>query len=108
MVVTQPISSLATKLLRSSAGQRFKRLSVSPLAISEHSSGYQATFQTALSTLSVFVMGAPCLGSVVEMGPLLGIVFAAFMMGICLMGGLWYIYNHTGDELWENYYFYYK
>lgn len=74
MVVTQPISSLATKLRSPSSGQRFKRLSVSPLSSpdSEH------------------------ISSMVQIGPLLAIVFAAFVMGICLMGGLWYIYSHTG------------
>ncbi|KAL7378227.1 hypothetical protein ABVT39_010582 [Epinephelus coioides] len=74
MVVTQPISSLAPKLLRPSAGQRTKRLSVSPVASPdpEHSS------------------------SVVQTGPVMGIVFAAFVMGVSLMGGLWCIYYYTG------------
>lgn len=30
-------------------------------------------------------------------GPVLGIVFAAFLMGICLMGALWCVYSHTGS-----------
>ncbi|XP_059204625.1 transforming growth factor beta receptor type 3 [Centropristis striata] len=74
MVVTQPISSLAPRMLRPPAGQRTKRLSVSPLAgpDPEHSS------------------------SVVQTGPVIGIVFAAFAMGVGLMGGLWCIYYHTG------------
>ncbi|XP_071330640.1 transforming growth factor beta receptor type 3 isoform X2 [Trachinotus anak] len=73
MVVTQSISSLAPKLLRPPAGQRTKRLSVSPLASPDpkHS------------------------GSVVQTGAVLGIIFAAFMMGVSLMGGLWCIYNYT-------------
>ncbi|XP_022603644.1 transforming growth factor beta receptor type 3-like [Seriola dumerili] len=73
MVVTQSISSLAPKLPRPPAGQRTKRLSVSPLASPDpkHSS------------------------SVVQAGSVLGIVFTAFMMGASLMGGLWCIYNYT-------------
>ncbi|XP_044186040.1 transforming growth factor beta receptor type 3 [Thunnus albacares] len=74
MVVTQRISSLAPKSLRPPMGQRTKRLSVSPLSSpnQEHSS------------------------SVVQTGPVMGIVFAAFVMGVGLMGGLWCIYNYTG------------
>ncbi|XP_070836278.1 transforming growth factor beta receptor type 3 [Chaetodon trifascialis] len=77
MVVTQPISSLAPKMRRPPAGQRTKRLSLSPAASPdpEHSS------------------------SVVQTGPVMGIVFAAFVMGVCLMGGLWCIYCHTGTRL---------
>ncbi|KAM9346014.1 LOW QUALITY PROTEIN: transforming growth factor beta receptor type 3 [Symphorus nematophorus] len=73
MVVTQPLSSLLPKLLRPPAGQRTKRLSVSPVASPdpEHSS------------------------SVVQTGPVMGIVFAAFVMGVSLMGGLWCIYYYT-------------
>ncbi|XP_071774587.1 transforming growth factor beta receptor type 3 [Centroberyx gerrardi] len=76
MVVTQPISSLAVKPLRPPAGQRTRRLSVSQLANPgpKHSS------------------------SVVETGPVMGIVFAAFVMGISLMGALWCIYSHTGTR----------
>lgn len=74
MVVTQPISSLATKLRAPPAGQRFKRLSVSPVSSpdSEHTM------------------------SVIQTGPLMGIVFVAFVIGVSLMGALWYIYSHTG------------
>lgn len=74
MVVTQAISSLAPRPLRPPAGQRTKRLSVSPEASPdpEHSS------------------------STVQTGPLMGIVFAAFVMGVSLMGGLWCIYHCTG------------
>ncbi|XP_072299618.1 transforming growth factor beta receptor type 3 [Eucyclogobius newberryi] len=74
MVVTRPISSLAPKPRLPPAGQRFKRLSVSPLTSpdTEHMS------------------------SMVQIGPLLAIMFTAFVMGSCLMGGLWYIYSHTG------------
>ncbi|XP_039979261.1 transforming growth factor beta receptor type 3 [Xiphias gladius] len=76
MVVTQSISSLAPKLLRPPAGQRPKRLSVFPLASPDpkHSS------------------------SVVQSGPVMGIVFAAFVMGVSLMGGLWCIYNFTAEH----------
>ncbi|XP_068593163.1 transforming growth factor beta receptor type 3 isoform X2 [Cebidichthys violaceus] len=72
MVVTQSISSLAPKL-GPSAGQRTKRLSVSPLASPdpEHS---------------------------MPTGPVMGIVFAAFVMGVGLMGGLWCIYYYTGTR----------
>ncbi|XP_042360092.1 transforming growth factor beta receptor type 3 [Plectropomus leopardus] len=74
MVVTQPISSLASKLPRPPAGQRTKRLSVPPVAGPDPESS----------------------SSVVQMGPVMGIVFAAFVMGVSLMGGLWCIYYHTG------------
>ncbi|XP_029292710.1 transforming growth factor beta receptor type 3 isoform X2 [Cottoperca gobio] len=74
MVVTQPISSLAPKLLRPPAGQRNKRLSVSQVATPdpEHSS------------------------SGLQTGLVMGIVCAAFVMGVSLMGGLWCIYTYTG------------
>lgn len=74
MVVTQPISSLVAKPVRPPDGQRTRRLPVSQLAnpVPEQSS------------------------FVVETGPVMGIVFAAFVMGISLMGALWCIYNHTG------------
>lgn len=38
-------------------------------------------------------------GSVVQTGPLMGVVFAAFVMGVSLMAGLWCIYHHTGNEV---------
>ncbi|XP_062387886.1 transforming growth factor beta receptor type 3 isoform X2 [Sardina pilchardus] len=37
-------------------------------------------------------------GSGVGTGPVLGIVFAAFLMGICLMGALWCVYSRTGTR----------
>ncbi|KAJ0001509.1 hypothetical protein NQD34_006529 [Periophthalmus magnuspinnatus] len=75
MVVTRPISSLAPKPRSPPTGQRFKRLSVSPLTSPdpEH------------------------ISSMVQIGPLMAIVFTAFVMGTCLMGALWYIYSHTGQ-----------
>ncbi|XP_029364686.1 transforming growth factor beta receptor type 3 isoform X2 [Echeneis naucrates] len=73
MVVTQSISSLAHNLPRPPAGQRTKRLSVAPLASPDPNET----------------------GLVMQTGPVLGIVFAAFMMGVSLMGGLWCIYNYT-------------
>lgn len=38
-------------------------------------------------------------GSALEIGPVMGIVFLAFVMGVGLMGGLWSIYNYTGNEI---------
>ncbi|XP_076739075.1 transforming growth factor beta receptor type 3 isoform X2 [Maylandia zebra] len=75
MVVTHPISSLSPKM-RNPTGQRIKRLSVTPLARPEpeHSN------------------------RVVETGPVMGLVFAAFVMGVGLMGGLWFIYNYTAER----------
>ncbi|XP_020515645.2 transforming growth factor beta receptor type 3 [Labrus bergylta] len=74
MVVTQPISSLAPKQPRPPTGQRTKRLSVSPLT-DQHPE-----------------QSSP----VIPTGPLVGIVFTAFVMGVMLMGVLWCIYNNTG------------
>ncbi|XP_027141681.1 transforming growth factor beta receptor type 3 isoform X2 [Larimichthys crocea] len=74
MVVTQPIISLPPKLLRPPAGQRTKRLSAPPVASPDPEQS----------------------SSVVQMGPVMGIVFAAFVMGVCLMGGVWCIYYYTG------------
>ncbi|XP_069005481.1 transforming growth factor beta receptor type 3 [Embiotoca jacksoni] len=73
MVVTHPISSLAPKM-RHPAGQTIKRPSVPPLANTdpEHSS------------------------FVVQTGPLVGIVFASFVMGVGLMRALWCSFNYTG------------
>ncbi|GAA6215470.1 transforming growth factor beta receptor type 3-like [Lates japonicus] len=73
MVVTQSMSSLAPKPLRPPAGQRTKRLSMSPLTSPDpkHSN------------------------SVLQTGPVMGIVFASFVMGVSLMGALWCIYNYT-------------
>ncbi|XP_062263203.1 transforming growth factor beta receptor type 3 [Platichthys flesus] len=73
MVVTQSISSLVPKQLRPPAGQRTKRLSVSPVARP----------------------GPQDSNSVVQTGPVMGVVLAAFVMGVSLMGGLWCIYNYT-------------
>uniref|UniRef100_A0AAV2KF41 TGFBR3/Endoglin-like N-terminal domain-containing protein n=1 Tax=Knipowitschia caucasica TaxID=637954 RepID=A0AAV2KF41_KNICA len=72
MVVTRPISSLVSKQVAPPAGQRFKRLCVSP------------------STTP----GAEDISSMMQVGPLLAIVFTAFVMGTCLMGGLWF----SGDQ----------
>ncbi|KAK5856732.1 hypothetical protein PBY51_008308 [Eleginops maclovinus] len=74
MVVTQPISSLAPKPLRPPAGPRSKRLSVSPTTRLDPELHSQA----------------------VQTGPLMGVVFVAFVMGVGLMGGVWCIYNYTG------------
>uniref|UniRef100_A0A3Q1G5M1 Transforming growth factor beta receptor type 3-like n=1 Tax=Acanthochromis polyacanthus TaxID=80966 RepID=A0A3Q1G5M1_9TELE len=75
MVVTQSVSSLVPKI-QLPAGPRTKRLSVVPVVSPdpEHSS------------------------SVVQTGPVIGIIFAAFVMGVSLMGGLWCIYNYTGSR----------
>ncbi|XP_035510216.1 transforming growth factor beta receptor type 3 [Morone saxatilis] len=70
MVVTQHIS--APKQLRPPVGQRTKRLSAVESPDPEH------------------------ISSVVQTGPVMGIVFAAFVMGVGLMGGLWCIYYYTG------------
>ncbi|XP_045897017.1 transforming growth factor beta receptor type 3 [Micropterus dolomieu] len=69
MVITQHISSLAPKPLGPPAGQR----SISQLPSPDPEQG----------------------SSVVQTGPVMGIVFVAFVMGVGLMGGLWCIYNYT-------------
>ncbi|KAM4635514.1 transforming growth factor beta receptor type 3 [Polymixia lowei] len=76
VVVTQPIGSAASKPLRPPVGQRTTRASVSQLAnpSQEHSS------------------------SLVETGPVMGIAFAAFVMGVSLMRALWCIYTYTGTQ----------
>ncbi|XP_038146363.1 transforming growth factor beta receptor type 3 [Cyprinodon tularosa] len=38
-------------------------------------------------------------GFMLQEGPLMGIVFAAFLVGVSLMGGLWCIYTYTGRRL---------
>lgn len=102
MVVTQPMSSLAPKLPRPPVGQRTKRLSVSAVTSPdpEHSSEYRFSMlpwdclnyrHTPSSTLSP--------GSVVQTGLVMGLVFAAFVMGVSLMGALWCIYYYTGNEI---------
>ncbi|XP_032393206.1 transforming growth factor beta receptor type 3 [Etheostoma spectabile] len=76
MVVTRPISSLGPKLPSPPAGPRTKRLSAPPLN-SPDPQRSSALMQT---------------------GPVTGLVFAAFVMGVGLMGGLWCICHHTGPR----------
>lgn len=101
MVVTQPISSLVPKVPRPPAGQRTKRLSVSPLASPDpdnsseyHLCAHLLQFVSHCFTDCLLL----CPGSVLQTGAVLGIIFAAFMMGVILMGGLWCIYNYTGNQ----------
>ncbi|XP_061605809.1 transforming growth factor beta receptor type 3 isoform X3 [Phyllopteryx taeniolatus] len=77
IVVTQPLNSLAHKALKSTTGQRSKRLSVSPLAI-------PAPPQARVSG-----------GGSLQTGPMIGIAFATFVMGVSLMGMLWCIFTYT-------------
>nr|XP_057906384.1 transforming growth factor beta receptor type 3 isoform X3 [Doryrhamphus excisus] len=77
MVVTQPISSPPHKAVKPTTGQRIKRLSVSPLASPDPPQPRSALVHT---------------------GPVMGIAFAAFAVGISLMGGLWCIYSYTGTR----------
>lgn len=72
MLVYQPVG--VARQLAPPAGQRGQMPSVSqlPKPIPAHSS------------------------SGVDTGSVLGIVFVAFLLGISLMGALWYIYSHTG------------
>ncbi|XP_067334257.1 transforming growth factor beta receptor type 3 isoform X3 [Channa argus] len=74
VVVTQSMSSLAPKAPRPPVGQRTKRLSLAPVASPDPED----------------------ISSVVQTGPVIGIVFLAFMMGVGLMGAVWCIYNSTG------------
>lgn len=99
MVVTHPISSLSPKM-RTPTGQRIKRLSVTPLARPEpdHSSEYRLLLLVHFTAFLFQTCRTLSSGSVVEAGPVMGIVFAAFVMGVALMGGLWCIYNYTGNE----------
>ncbi|XP_068192421.1 transforming growth factor beta receptor type 3 [Antennarius striatus] len=73
MVVTQPLKA---KLLRPTASQRPKRLSVTPVTSpdTEHSS------------------------SLVQTGVVTAIVFTAFVVGVTLMGGLWCICSNTAHQ----------
>lgn len=43
-----------------------------------------------------------CLCSGADEGPVLVVVFAAFVLGLFLMGGLWCIYTQTGTTLTQN------
>ncbi|XP_019749112.1 transforming growth factor beta receptor type 3 [Hippocampus comes] len=74
MVVTQPVTSLARKAPKSSTGLRTKRLSVSPLAVPASPQQRSSSLQT---------------------GPLIGIALAAFVLGVSLMAGLWYVSSST-------------
>ncbi len=38
-------------------------------------------------------------GPVMQTAAVMGIVFAAFVIGVSLTGALWYIYSSTGDEI---------
>ncbi|XP_017272161.1 transforming growth factor beta receptor type 3 [Kryptolebias marmoratus] len=75
MLVTRPISSLAPKA-PPPAGRRTNSLRVAPVASPDPEN----------SSLGV------------QTGPLMGIVFAAFGIGVGLMGALWCIYNFTGKR----------
>lgn len=99
MVVTHPISSLSTKM-KNPTGQRIKRLSVTPLARPEpkHSSEYHLLYFGDATVFVFKIYHTLSIDLVVETGPVMGIVFAAFVMGVGLMGGLWCIYNYTGNE----------
>uniref|UniRef100_A0A3P8WCW0 ZP domain-containing protein n=1 Tax=Cynoglossus semilaevis TaxID=244447 RepID=A0A3P8WCW0_CYNSE len=75
MVVTQPISSLAPKLLGPPAGQR------------HHSSESSSSGPSVLLVLMGSVNPTPCLpGFLLHTGPVMGIIFTAFVMGVGLMG----------------------
>ncbi|KAF3700588.1 Transforming growth factor beta receptor type 3 [Channa argus] len=76
VVVTQSMSSLAPKAPRPPVGQRTKRLSLAPVASPDPED----------------------ISSVVQTGPVIGIVFLAFMMGVGLMGAVWCIYNSTAPQ----------
>ncbi|XP_061741364.1 transforming growth factor beta receptor type 3 [Nerophis ophidion] len=75
MVVTQPVSSRAHKAVKVATGQRTKRLS--PLTSPEPAQQPSVLVHT---------------------GPVMGIAFAAFAIGVSLMGGLWCIYSSTGTQ----------
>ncbi|XP_036003959.1 transforming growth factor beta receptor type 3 [Fundulus heteroclitus] len=89
MVVTRPMSSLVTKT-EPSAGQRTE--TPSPQSTSE----YHLLNHFTLPQFN------PChalsAGFVLQEGLLTGIVFAAFLVGVGLMGGLWCIYTYTGGR----------
>lgn len=106
MVVYQPMSSLAPKQLKSQLGQRTKRLSVSPVTSPdiEQSSEYYCMepFLKFYFTANLFHQQSHTLTlspGYVQIGPVMGTIFIAFMMGVGLMGGLWCIYNYTGNEI---------
>lgn len=91
MVVTRPISSLVTKL-EPSAGQKTSR--ISPESAGEYQliiSLYQFNQFTSFNLCQPLAAGF-----VLHDGLLMGIVFAAFLVGVSLMGGLWCIYTMTG------------
>ncbi|XP_036408044.1 transforming growth factor beta receptor type 3 [Megalops cyprinoides] len=75
VLVTQSFG--LARLLAPSAGQRAHKPNLKPLSkssLAKNSTG-------------------------VDTGPVVGIVFAAFLIGISLMGALWCIYTHTGVAL---------
>uniref|UniRef100_A0A672G0X3 ZP-C domain-containing protein n=1 Tax=Salarias fasciatus TaxID=181472 RepID=A0A672G0X3_SALFA len=74
-----------------SSGQSAARAQRSVLALSlDEELGFEPSSHSFSVLLAVFAV------SVVQTGPLMGIVFAAFVLGVSLMGGLWCIYNCTG------------
>ncbi|RVE69088.1 hypothetical protein OJAV_G00074320, partial [Oryzias javanicus] len=75
MVVTHPISSLAPRM-QAHTGQRTVRPRTPPVVSPDPERS----------------------SSELQIGALMGIVFAAFVMGACLMGALWCIFAHTGGQ----------
>ncbi|KAM4530184.1 transforming growth factor beta receptor type 3 isoform 2-T3 [Odontesthes bonariensis] len=75
MVVTHPISSLAAKTRRL-AGEENRIQSIPPVASPDPE------------------LSSPML----QTGLVIGIAFAAFAIGVSLMGALWCIYNYTGGR----------
>lgn len=88
MVVTRPISSLVTKT-KPSAGPRTNRT---------QSSGEFPLLED-FSLLHFSLCHHLSAGFMLQEGPLMGIVFAAFLVGVSLMGGLWCIYTYTGTSI---------
>ncbi|CAG5897396.1 unnamed protein product [Menidia menidia] len=76
MVVTHPISSPAPNT-RDFGGPRTRRRSITPVI---HPDPEQDS-------------------PVLQTGLVMGIAFAAFVIGVSMMGALWCIYNYTGNEI---------
>ncbi|XP_031428681.1 transforming growth factor beta receptor type 3 isoform X2 [Clupea harengus] len=97
MLVTSPLG--LAKRLPPPSGQRNHKSGVSdsakPKPLRTSATGQEIDKHRVMEPLQPSPLQS---ASGVGTGPVLGIVFAAFLMGICLMGALWCVYSRTGTR----------